>query len=239
MYLLGPPRVAVDERPRPLSAPPRTGPLLAYLALHPVPPDRRTVASALWPDSDPSEARTNLRRHLHYLKLALPEGAAGTWLLTDGSRVGLDPEADLWVDACAFEEAAASGEFERAVALYADHLLPDHDDEWLVVERERLRGLLLSVLMQLAERYRRAGRGPEALAVLDRLLREDPLREDAVRLAMRVRYGVGDRAGALAVFERFSNLLANELRVEPMKQTRSLFEALVHESDPPREAPPV
>lgn len=238
MYLFGPLRVAVDNRPLPLSAPPRTGPLLAYLALHPTPQDRRTVAEALWPDSDPDEARTNLRRHLHYLKQALPDPEAGTWVLTDGSRVGLDRDADLWVDACAFEEAAARGDVERAAALYTGHLMVGHDDEWLLVERERLRAVLLGVLLELAERHLGAGRGPEALAVLDRLLREDPLREDAVRLAMRVRYGAGDRAGALAVYERFSELLANELRVEPMEQTRALFEALVRELDPPSEAPP-
>ena len=238
MYLFGPLRVAVDDRPLPLSAPPRTGPLLAYLALHPTPQDRRTVAGALWPDSDPNQARTNLRRHLHYLKQSLPDPTAGTWVLTDGSRVGLNRDAQVWVDACAFEDAAARGDLERAAGLYTDHLLTDHDDEWLLVERERLRAVLLGVLLELAERHLGAGRGPEALAVLDRLLREDPLREDAVRLAMRVRYGAGDRAGALAVYERFSDLLANELRVEPMQQTRALFEALVRELDPPSEAAP-
>lgn len=238
MYLFGPLRVAVDDRPVPLSAPPRTGPLLAYLALHPTPQDRSTVAAALWPDSDPAEARTNLRRHLHYLRQALPEHAAGPWLLTNGSRVGLDLDAGLWVDTHAFEEAAARGDLVRAAALYTGHLLTDHADEWLLVERERLRGVLHGVLLDLAERHRSAGRGPEALAVLDRLLREDPLREDAVRLTMRVRYGTGDRAGALAVYERFAEVLANELRVEPMQQTRTLFEALVRELDPPGEGAP-
>jgi len=238
VYLFGPLRVTVDDRTFPLSAPPRTGPLLAYLALHPTPQDRRTVAAALWPDCDPAEARTNLRRHLHYLKQALPGAAAAPWLLTDGSRVGLDPDAGPWVDARAFEEAAARGDLARAAALYTDHLLIDHDDEWMLVERERLRGVLLGVLPELAERHRSAGRNPEALAVLDRLLREDPLREDAVRLTMRVRYGAGDRAGALAVYERFSDVLARELGVEPMHQTRALFEALVRELDPPSEAAP-
>jgi DNA-binding SARP family transcriptional activator/tetratricopeptide (TPR) repeat protein len=236
VYLFGPLRVASEERPLPLAAPPRTGPLLAYLALHRTPQDRRTVAGALWPDSDPDGARTNLRRHLHYLRQALPEAPGPGWLVTDGSRVGLHPEAALWVDVRAFEDAVAAGELDRAAALYTDHLLPELDDEWLLVERERLRDVLLDLLTALAERHLEDGRPSETLRVLDRLLREDPLREDAVRLAMRVRYAGGDRAGALATYERFAELLVAELGVEPMHQTRELFDALVRELEPPPES---
>jgi len=233
VYLFGALRIATAGRALPLSAPPRTGPLLAYLALHEAPQDRRTLAAALWPDSDPDEARANLRRHLHYLKQALPEAEGTPWLRTDGSHVRLEPAAPVWIDVRAFEDAVRAGELEAAVALYADHLLPEIDDEWLLAERERLRSTFVAALASLAERHAEAGRAPEALAVLERLLQENPLREDAVRMAMRVRYAGGDRAGALSTFERFARWLEGELGVEPMRETRALFETMVRELEPP------
>lgn len=232
VYLMGALRIAAAERASPLSAPPRTGPLLAYLALRDDPQDRRTLAATLWPDSPPEEARANLRRHLHYLKQALPEPETVPWVRTQGSLVDLHPEAPLWVDVRAFQAAAEAGDLETAAALYGGPLLPDCDDEWLLLERERLQATLLMVLAALAERYAAEDRTPEALAVLERLLREDPLREDAVRLTMRLRFAGGDRAGALAAFERFARLLERELGVEPMRQTRELFDSLVREVAP-------
>ncbi len=229
LYLFGPLRVAADDRPVPLSAPPRTGPLLAYLALRPELHDRRTLAAALWPDADPDEGRTNLRRHLHYLRQALPAPDGASWILTDGTRLGLDPDAPLWVDVHAFEQALHDDDLDAAVALYAAELLPDLDDDWLLVERERLRGLFLAALMELAIRHRRDGRTPEALAVLERLLRAEPFREDAVRMTMRLRFASGDRAGALTAFERFATGLAEELGVGPMRETQELFQAMVRE----------
>lgn len=233
LYLFGPLRVADDGRPLALAAPPRTAPLLAYLALQSAPRDRRSVAAALWPDTDPDEARANLRRHLHYLRRALPEPGGAPWLLADGSRIGLNPEALIWVDVHAFEGAERAGDLSNAAALYTDHLLPDLDDEWLLPQRERLRDLLLTVLMALGLRLRDEGRPAEALVALERLLREDPLREDTVRTTMRLHAASGDRAGALATFERFAATLASELGVEPMRETRQLFEALVREIPSP------
>jgi len=245
VYLFGALRIAATDRALPLAAPPRTGPLLAYLALHEAPQDRRTLAAALWPDSDPDEARTNLRRHLHYLRQALPEAEAVAWLRTEGTHVRLERDAPVWIDVWAFEEAVRADDLETATGLYSDHLLPEIDDEWLLTERERLRSMFVAGLATLAERHARAGRAPEALALLERLLRENPLREGAVRMAMRVRYAGGDRAGALSTFERFARRLEGELGVEPMRETRELFETMVRELEPPaggegttRAAPP-
>ena len=122
LYLFG--RIELSggdqEQTERLVVQPKLVALLAYLALHEAPQDRRTLAAALWPDSDPDEARANLRRHLHYLKQALPEAEGTPWLRTDGSHVRLEPAAPVWIDVRAFEDAVRAGELEAAVALYAD-----------------------------------------------------------------------------------------------------------------------
>jgi len=63
-----------------LNAPPRTPVLLTYLLLQrDLLLERKTVARDLWPHCSDDDARANLRRHLNYLKSALPRSAV-PWL---------------------------------------------------------------------------------------------------------------------------------------------------------------
>jgi len=53
---------------------PRLQSLLAYLILHrDFPQSRAYLAFLFWPDTSESQARTNLRNLLHYLRGALPD----------------------------------------------------------------------------------------------------------------------------------------------------------------------
>ena len=61
--------------------------------------------------------------------------------------------------------------------------------------------------------HRADGRLVEAVHLVQKLTQCDPLREDAVRQAMLLRFESGDRAGALAEFETFERRLDFELGV--------------------------
>src|SRR4051794_33087594 len=80
--------------------------LLAWLALHPGAHDRGTLAARFWPDVLDTSARASLRSAVWALRRALGPGGE-THLLATRERVGLDPDAGLWVDALAFEELLA------------------------------------------------------------------------------------------------------------------------------------
>lgn len=68
---------------------PRTVPLWAYLLLHrgsAVP--RPTLAYTLWPDKSEALARTNLARHVHQLRRALPTHPSNDdWLVATTSTL--------------------------------------------------------------------------------------------------------------------------------------------------------
>lgn len=210
---------------------PRARRLLAYLLLHrhtSLP--RQEVAFKLWLDSPEKEALGTLRRALSELRAALPEWPAGEWIVEspDGLRWNLD--APYWLDVEAYErliEQPTSARLQEAIPLYTGDLLVDFDDEWLLVERERLRQLFsdtlerLAILLEAEHDYR------AALSYAQRLLRHDPLREETYRLLMRLHALSGDRTGALRIYQTCAAVLKRELDVEVSPMTREVYEQVV------------
>jgi len=190
---------------------------------------RQRLAFTLWPDVPEASARANLRRHLHHLKRALPPPADGRpWLLTDAQTVRWNPEGDYWLDVAEFERLSANpATVAQAVELYKDDLLADQYDDWLFYYRERLRGLYFADLDHLIRHHRARRDYPTAIAHSAGLLAHDPLREDAVRTLIALRYEAGDRAGALHEYDLFLARLRAELGVDPMPETVALYEAIL------------
>ena len=65
------------------------------------------------------------------------------------------------------------------------------------------------------------------------LAQHDPLREDAVRALIELRYHQGDRAGALQTYREFTGRLRTELDVEPMRETTAVYERVLNAVDAP------
>jgi DNA-binding SARP family transcriptional activator len=199
--------------------------LLAYLLLHrDAPQSRQHLAFLLWPDSNERQAQTNLRKVLHNLRRAVPEVER---LIEIGPRT-LRWRADvpLSLDVVQFERALAAGRLEEAVETYAGELLEGRYDEWVQDERERLAGLYLDALEQLAHRHERAGRWADATRYAERLVAEDPLREESHRLLMRLCQAAGDRARGVRAYHVCAATLERELGIEPSGETRALYESL-------------
>ncbi len=230
--LFGQPRLAWDGQPVTLNAPPRTLPLLAYLLLHRRQVlERQQVAFTLWPDDPEAASRANLRRHLHWLARALPPASPNRpWLKLTARTVGWNPEADFCLDVADFERLAADPErIPEALALAVGDLLETVYDDWVFFERERLRERVFALLEQMAQQRRQQGCLAEAIHYTQQLLGRDVLREDALRRLMALRYEAGDRAGALAEYERFAARLRAEMHVEPMPETRTLHEIVLRQ----------
>src|SRR5437762_6611816 len=93
LFLLGPPRIErdgvlvnVDTR--------KAIALFAYLAITQQHHSRDTLATLLWPEYDQPHARATLRRTLSALNKAL----AGSWLEIGREAVGLNQNANFWLD---------------------------------------------------------------------------------------------------------------------------------------------
>ena len=205
--------------------------LLAYLACHPAQAHLRDkLAALLWPDMESEEARANLRQALSALRGAVPAA-----LHIDQDAVTLTPGA-MHVDTLAFERlarAAVLPSLLEAGDLYRGDLLAGLDvgeapfEEWLVVERERLRELAIEALAQATRLLRQAGDSEAAVATARRLLVLDPLQEPVHRTVMRLYAELGRRDAALRQYQSCIDVLRRELDTEPEEDTRRLYQAIL------------
>lgn len=208
---------------------PKTLPLWSYLLLNRhVAIPRDSLAAVFWPDVSESEARANLRRHLHELRRVLPPAPANQpWLVSDTFTVQWNEAADYWLDVAEFERLCADNDhLDEAVNLYTGDLLPSVYEDWIFVQRERLRDLFFSALGRLVQQCRHRRDFPQAIAYAQQILNHDPVREDVVRELMVLRYEQGDRAGAFQEYRQFERRLQEELGVAPMPETISLYQAI-------------
>jgi non-specific serine/threonine protein kinase len=216
---------------------PRAGRLLVYLLLnrHKAIP-RESAAFTLWPDDPEKESLGSLRRALNDLRSALPSFARRDWVIATRTELRWNPDSPHWLDIDAFERLSREGNtraLREAVDLYTDDLLVEFDDEWAVIERERLRQLLVESLDRLITMLEEARDYRLAVNYAQRLLRSDPLREETYRWLMRLHALSGDRAGALRVYQTCVAVLKQEIDTDVSQTTRDAFEqAMRWDSDP-------
>jgi DNA-binding SARP family transcriptional activator len=219
--------------------------LLAFLTLHAeAPRAREQIAPLLWPESDESQARTNLRQLLHHLRRALPAGSC--LLICDSHTIQWQRSPQCSVDVYEFdralEEAAeaarksdAPGErsaLEAAENLYRDELAAHLYDEWLTPLRHRYREQFAHVLGRLAVLSEEHGDYTAAIRHTERLVEQDSLREAHHQLLIRLHIANHDRASALRAYYQCMRVLRRELGVDPGPVTRELYEHALKSTTP-------
>lgn len=234
IQLLGALRVLRDDRPVALPAK-KAQALLAFLALQPDRPHARArLAALLWADAGESAARASLRQALLVLRRAL--GVGDDELGGDAETVTLRAAA-AETDAIEFERLSADGSdteaLESAAALVRGELLEAFDaraegfDEWLAVERQRLRGRTTALLQRLLDMQAAAGHAERAIETGLRLLALDPLHEPVHRALMTLYARQGRHDAALRQFELCRELLQRELGQPPQPATQQLRDSVV------------
>jgi DNA-binding SARP family transcriptional activator len=109
----------------------------------------------------------------------------------------------------------------------AGDLLPDWSDEWVLLERERLRMLRLHALEAFVERCLADGRFGDASEAAIAAVSSEPLRESAQRALISVYLAEGNRVEAIRQYRRFNDLLYHELGVAPSGQLTALIDELL------------
>ena len=101
--------------------------------------------------------------------------------------------------------------------------MPGWYDDWVIIERERLRQLHLHALESVAEQLAAQGRNAAALEAALRAVASDPLRESAHRLVIRIHLAEGNAAEALRQYELCRRMLHKELGIAPSAALRDLL----------------
>ncbi len=198
--------------------------LLAYLAYNGDWTVRERIAALFWPDTDTATSKQNLRALLQRVK-AVPFS----------DEVSVTPHQLLWApstDVARYREALRAGRVDEALGAYAGPLLAglESDDdgefsEWLEIERERLRGDWRGVALA---RIRSCGPDETRLAaeLYRRLLDDDPLDEEAVRVYLAAMGRDGRVDEARAAYRSFATRLMDEMGLEPTSATLAAYAEL-------------
>jgi DNA-binding SARP family transcriptional activator len=102
-------------------------------------------------------------------------------------------------------------------------LLPGWDEDWVLLERERLRQLRIHALEALSERLRILGRYAESIEAAHAAVSAEPLRESAQTVLIRAFLAEGNYCEARRQFESFRRLLMVDLRTEPATELARLI----------------
>lgn len=184
---------------------------------------RSHLAGLLWPDRPEPRALSSLRTALWRLRRHpyCP-------VLIREDNIYLDPLVKLDVDdlARAATHVFGGGDPRRVTGILTagrHDLLPGWYDDWVLVERERLRQLRLHALEEIARAHLRSGRHSEALQAALEAMRAEPLRETPHRLIVEVHLAEGNAYEALHAFYAYRELTLRDLQLEPSPAMRELL----------------
>jgi DNA-binding SARP family transcriptional activator/pimeloyl-ACP methyl ester carboxylesterase len=193
------------------------------------------LAEDIWPDerrpSNPVPALQNqvsrLRRALAH---AIPDGADLLATVPQGYRLTV---SSLAVDAGLFERllgqavtqspAAAIESLEAALALWHGPAYAEFPELGAArLEAIRLEEARTSAVETLGQLLVETGRLSQAEPLLEQFVAEHPLHERGRHALLRALYGLGRQADALARYQEYRHILADELGLEPSAAMRRL-----------------
>jgi DNA-binding SARP family transcriptional activator len=215
--------------------------LLAWLALRPGRASTaEDIAALLWPDGAPATARTALQGQVSRLRRSLQdvpgvriETAPGGYVLqAEPGAVDVGRFADL-CDAAAEDEAqrrpaAAAEHLATALDLWSGPALADlRDEPPFTDEAQALDDERLGAEERYADALTGARDFDRALAVLARLVTDEPLRERRWALLMTALIGAGRQTDALRAYRRAAATLVERTGLDPGPELQRLETAIL------------
>lgn len=202
--------------------------LLCYLAAQKRSTSRAQLVHLFWGNKEEARGRANLSRVLHNNAALLPD-------CFDIARDMIEFKAatSIFVDIHYFLELTKRPDLPsllEATTYYRGHFMADiavkdcpEFDAWLTIEQELWSQRMAALLHTLVTQYRNTGDYEQGLYFAERLLAQDPWREEAHREMMLMLALSGKRTAALAQYEKCCDILVDELGVNPSAETTALY----------------
>ncbi len=187
----------------------------------------------LWGEGADDASRTYLRQAVSRLRDELPESIT-IERGTGGAALGLS--AFVTTESQTLEElvvAAGRSQTSRRERFLRDALalagqgdyLAGCNSHWADARRDRYRGIVIGLHLDLAEMEFEMGRYPEAWRRLDVVVGHDAASERACRLQMQTARMLGDEDQVVASYRRCRDAL-QQVGLEPARATRELAQTL-------------
>ena len=218
--------------------------ILCFIASRPhrrVPKD--TIVDTFWRDIDPKTIERNFHPTMSHIRKALNSNQPlkQNFLAYRDGDYQLNSEFSYLIDTEQFDRLIADGEtarrerdfdrcielYEQAIGLYRGEFMQGAYDGWVDDQRSFYREQYLRMLASVAAVAEKRQEFSRAMDLSQRILREDPFREDIHCLIMRAQAAVGNRVAVKEQYETLRALLQKELGVEPATQTQKTYKELL------------
>jgi DNA-binding SARP family transcriptional activator len=209
-----------------VSVPPSSQRLIAFLALHDRPLLRLYVAGQLWREVDEARSYANLRSTLWRLRRPgrpVVEATATHIRLARTVVVDVHELVRVARQLLARPDDALENAFDDGPL--EEDLLPDWYEEWVDVERERLRQLRVHAVEAAAQHALAHHRPQRAVDLALGALRGDPLRESLHELVIRTHLAQGNRAEAIRHHRGHLAQVESQLGLRPDPELLRLLRA--------------
>jgi len=235
--------------------------LLVYLIVEVSAQRRESLFTLLWPGMPEKSARHNLRQVLYALRQTFPEVAAREsdetvpLILTNRNTIQINPEALVDADFYQLDHLLRETQrhdhpdlsrcehciqsLEKVVDLYSGEFLRDFYledsnpfEDWVEAVRETYRHKILDALETLADIFIQNQASEQAFQYINQQLDIDHLRECAHRQRVEAYWLSGRRVEALRHYHQYSQLLREELDIDPSKEMKDLYKQIRTQSAP-------
>ncbi|HEY0461762.1 MAG TPA: BTAD domain-containing putative transcriptional regulator [Pyrinomonadaceae bacterium] len=204
--------------------------------------DKEVLIDAFWGDEDLAVIEKNFHPTISHVRKALNSNQSfkQNFLVFRDGAYQLNPELSYSIDTEEFEAAVSEAEkakrekdanvfranLEKANELYRGEFMAGVYENWAEERRAYFAEQHSRVLNALAKIAFTDKSWSSALKFAGEILQNDPFREDAHRLIMKVYAAQGKRSSVVEQFETLQTLLKTELGVTPAPETRKIFQEL-------------
>jgi LuxR family maltose regulon positive regulatory protein len=202
-----------------------------------------TIIDTFWGEDNVETVEKNFHPTVSHLRKALNSNQPlkQNFITYRDGDYQLNPEFSYRIDTESFERLIGDGEtarrerdyarcidsYEKAVILYRGDFMQGSYEPWVDEQRSYYREQYLRMLESLAGVAEKKQEWPRSMDLAQRILHEDPFREDIHCLVMRAQAALGNRAAVKEQYEALRGLLQKELGVEPAMPTQKAFRELM------------
>ena len=194
---------------------------------------RDVLAEALWPERMPADPTGNLRVLVRRARAALGDPAlivTGPGGYSFAAETGCEVDTEIFLARvragqdhfAAGHAGAALRDFRSAVDLWSEPLAEDAYEDWAQEVRGSLGRAYLQTLETGAEAALAVRDPGQAVALAERAVGREPLRETAVVLLARGLAASGDQVGALRAIDSLRRRLVEEVGLPPSAEMLAL-----------------
>src|SRR5262245_25197859 len=185
-----------------------------------------TIIDTFWRDLDPKTIEKNFHPTMTHIRKALNSNQPlkQNFLGYRDGEYQLNPEFSYRIDTEEFDRLISEGEaarrerdferciraYEQAATLYRGEFMQGSYDPWVEEQRSDYREQYLRILEALAAVAEKKQEFVQAMDVAQKILRDDPFREDIHCLVMRAQAALGNRVAVKEQYETLRELLQNE-----------------------------